>query len=139
MQCCIQSASLCPGRTDRDSGRTKFERVCQFGRTDRGFGHTKSKHWHPISGFRKFISNLANEIQVSAFKQISKMYSNANQMRELQRRHVFDVTDWCISIRVPGSASSAVVVYNSQKNQLILFPLTIKMKQATLQNACESC
>ena len=27
---------------------------------------------------------------------------NANKMRELQRRHVFDITDWCISIRVPS-------------------------------------
>ena len=59
-QCCIQSASLRPGRTDHDSGCTKFERVRQFGRTGRAFGHTKSKHWHPISGFRKLISNLAN-------------------------------------------------------------------------------
>ena len=67
-QRCIQSASLRPGRTDRDSGRTEFERVRQFGRTDGGFGYTKSKHWHPISGFRKLISNLANEIQASASK-----------------------------------------------------------------------
>ena len=60
--------SLRPGRTDRDSGRTKLERVHQFGCTDRAFGHTKSKHWHPISGFRKLISNLANEIQASVSK-----------------------------------------------------------------------
>ena len=38
----IQNASLHPGRTDHDSGHTKFERVCQFGCTDRAFGHTKS-------------------------------------------------------------------------------------------------
>ena len=31
--------SLRPGRTDRDSGRTKLERVRQFGCTDRAFGH----------------------------------------------------------------------------------------------------
>ena len=36
------------GRTGRDSGRTKFERVHQFGHTDHDFGRTKSKHWHPI-------------------------------------------------------------------------------------------
>ena len=29
---------------------------------------TKSKHWHSISGFRKLISNLGNEIQASASK-----------------------------------------------------------------------
>ena len=49
----IQGASLCPGRTDCDSGCTKFERVRQFGRTDRAFGHKISKHWHLISGFGK--------------------------------------------------------------------------------------
>ena len=64
------------------------------------------------------------------------MYSNANQMRELQRRHVFNITDWCISIRTWLGwlgYCSAVVVYNSQKNQLILFPLTVKMKQLFLK------
>ena len=32
------------------------------------------------------------------------MYSNTNQMRELQRRQVFDITDWCISIHIPWLA-----------------------------------
>ena len=36
-QRCIQSTSLRPGRTDHDSGRTKFERVRQFGRKDGAF------------------------------------------------------------------------------------------------------
>ena len=47
------------------------------------------------------------------------MYSDTNQMRELQTRQGFDITDWCISIHVPSSASSAVVMYNSQKNHLV--------------------
>ena len=48
-------------------GRTKFERVCQFGCTDHEFGRVNSKHWRPIR-FRNFVSNLANEIQASASK-----------------------------------------------------------------------
>ena len=32
------------------------------------------------------------------------MFQNANKMHELQRRQVFYITDWCISIRVPRLA-----------------------------------
>ena len=67
-QHCIQSTSLRPGRTDCDSGHTQFERVRQFGCADGAFGCTKLKHWHPISGFRKLLSNLVDEIQASASK-----------------------------------------------------------------------
>ena len=84
---------------------------------------TKSKHWRPISGFQKLISNLANEIQASLFK--CKLDVQTAEETSFQH-HSLVHFDPCTS------ANSAVVVYNSQKNQLILFPLTIKMKQATL-------
>ena len=77
------------GRRDSDSGRTKFERVRQFRRTDHDFGRVNSKHWRLIR-FINFISNLANEIQSSASKYISNlMFRNANKMRELQRKISF--------------------------------------------------
>ena len=85
------------------------------------FGYTKSKHWHPIR-FRKLISNLVNEIQVSASKYLidfENVFKCKSDGQTAEGRHVFDITD-------------SVVVYNSPKNKLILFPLTIKMKQATL-------
>ena len=82
MQRCIHSTSLHPGHTDRDSGHTKFKRVRQFGCTDRAFGYTKSKHWHPISGFWKLISNLANEIQGNASKYISKIQIRCANWRD---------------------------------------------------------
>ena len=84
---------------------------------------TKSKHWRPISGFQKLISNLANEIQASLFK--CKLDVQTAEETSFQHHSL-------VHFDPRTSANSAVVVYNSQKNQLILFPLTIKMKQATL-------
>ena len=83
--------SLRPGRTDCDSGCTKLERVHQFGHKDHAFVYTKSKHWHPISGFQKLISNLANKIQASAsklgFENAFKCKSDARTAEEICFRH----------------------------------------------------
>ena len=82
------------------------------------FGHTKSKHWHPISGFQKLISNLVNEIQASASKQILKMFSNANQMHELTSflAIIFLATSYLENQDYGASINSVEVVYNRNQH-----------------------
>ena len=60
--------------------------------------HTKSKHWRPI-GFKKFVSNLANEIQASASK--FKCKSDVRTAEETRFRH-----HWLVHFDPRTSASS---------------------------------
>ena len=96
------------GRRDSDSGRTKFERVRQFGHTDNDFGRTKSKHWRPI-GFKNFVSNLANEIQINWTPQ-NFTWTPPILKGGVQKTPTFEILDttlvgcwrYCVVQKLPG-------------------------------------
>ena len=89
-------------------------------------------HDTPQKSCQQIVSRIQTKWAYSTSEKSKSnlMHSNANKMRKLQETSFQH--HWLVHFNPHTSASSAVVVYHSQKYQLILFPLTIKIKQATL-------